>query len=69
MPLAGELIVNRYLQLGADLMQEMPPGVASSKLRHDDVGVIVVKVDSRLKHAGMTDFGLAIDLTQQTAGE
>ena len=26
------------------------------------------RLDSRLKHAGMTDFGLAIYLTQQAAG-
>ena len=28
---------------------------------------IRIRLDSRLKHAGMTDFGLAIYLTQQDA--
>ena len=29
---------------------------------------IRIRLDSRLKHAGMTDFGWAIYLTQQAAG-
>jgi hypothetical protein len=29
---------------------------------------IRIRLDSRLKHAGMTDFDLAICLTQQAAG-
>jgi len=42
---------------GTIFLESSPPGVQ-----------IRARLDSRLKHAGMTDFGLAIYLTQQAAG-
>jgi len=48
---------------GAD--ERFPKGVTPECFYR---GSILIRLDSRLKHAGMTDFGNTISLTQQAAG-